>query len=155
MRVAVVNETSAVDKHPFIMSALEGRGIEVVNAGMAQKGEEPELRYIHTGLISALLLAAHRVDRSRGAEHPRPVRARERLDPVVGVERDLAEAPLGNSDEQRPDGRIDDVVGDVEQPGGGCGVAEAAVNGGGVKRAQRGERRQSPRLGHAASVTPG
>ncbi len=62
MRIAVVNETSAVDKHPFIMSALEGRGLDVVNAGMAQKGETPELQYSHTGLISALLLAADRVD---------------------------------------------------------------------------------------------
>ncbi|MFO7532168.1 MAG: RpiB/LacA/LacB family sugar-phosphate isomerase [Candidatus Limnocylindrales bacterium] len=62
MRVAVVNETSAVDKHPFIMSALEDRGLDVVNAGMAEKGEEPELQYIHTGLISALLLAADRVE---------------------------------------------------------------------------------------------
>jgi ribose 5-phosphate isomerase RpiB len=62
MRVAVVNETSAVDKHPYIMAALEGRGLEVINAGMAQKGEEPELQYNHTGLISALLLAADRVD---------------------------------------------------------------------------------------------
>jgi ribose 5-phosphate isomerase RpiB len=62
MRIAVVNETSAVDKHPFIMSALEDRGFDVVNAGMAAKGEEPELQYIHTGLISALLLAAGRVD---------------------------------------------------------------------------------------------
>ena len=62
MRVAVVNETSAVDKHPYILTALAGRGLDVVNAGMAQKGEEPELQYIHTGLISALLLAAGRVD---------------------------------------------------------------------------------------------
>jgi ribose 5-phosphate isomerase RpiB len=62
MRVAVVNETSAVDKHPQIMAALEGRGLEVVNAGMAQKGEEPELQYGHTGLISALLLNTGRVD---------------------------------------------------------------------------------------------
>jgi ribose 5-phosphate isomerase RpiB len=62
MRVAVVNETSAVDKHPDIMAALEGRGLDVINAGMAEKGEEPELQYNHTGLISALLLAADRVD---------------------------------------------------------------------------------------------
>jgi len=62
MRIAVVNETSAVDKHPLIMSALEGRGLDVVNAGMAEPGEQPELQYIHTGLISALLLAADRVD---------------------------------------------------------------------------------------------
>jgi ribose 5-phosphate isomerase RpiB len=62
MRIAVVNETSAVDKHPAIMAALEGRGLHVVNAGMAERGEEPELQYVHTGLISALLLAARRVD---------------------------------------------------------------------------------------------
>jgi ribose 5-phosphate isomerase RpiB len=62
MRVAVVNETSAVDKNPFILSALEGRGLEVINAGMAEKGEDPELQYGHTGFISALLLAAGRVD---------------------------------------------------------------------------------------------
>lgn len=62
MRIAVVNETSAADKHPAIMSALEGRGLDVVNGGMAEKGEQPELQYIHTGLISALLLAADRVD---------------------------------------------------------------------------------------------
>ncbi len=62
MRIAVVNETSAVDKHPLIMAALEGRGLDVVNAGMAEKGEDPELQYVHTGLISALLLAADRVD---------------------------------------------------------------------------------------------
>ncbi len=62
MRVAVVNETSAVQKHPFIMSALEGRGLDIVNAGMTEPGEQPELQYIHTGLISALLLAAERVD---------------------------------------------------------------------------------------------
>jgi ribose 5-phosphate isomerase RpiB len=62
MRIAVVNETSAVDKHPLIMSALEGRGLDIVNAGMAEKGEQPELQYSHTGLISALLLAAERVD---------------------------------------------------------------------------------------------
>lgn len=62
MRVAVVNETSAADKHPFIISALQGRDLDIINAGMAEKGEEPELQYGHTGLISALLLAAERVD---------------------------------------------------------------------------------------------
>jgi ribose 5-phosphate isomerase RpiB len=62
MRVAIVNETSAVDKHTAILAALEGRGLELVNAGMAEKGEQPELQYIHTGLISALLLATGRVD---------------------------------------------------------------------------------------------
>ena len=62
MRVAVVSETSAVDKNPQIVAALEGRGLEVINAGMAQAGEQPELQYVHTGLISALLLNLGRVD---------------------------------------------------------------------------------------------
>ena len=62
MRIAVVNETSAVDKHAAIMAALDGRGLEIVNAGMAEKGETPELQYIHTGFIAALLLATDRVD---------------------------------------------------------------------------------------------
>ena len=62
MRVAVVNETSAVDRHEAIVAALEGRGLDVVNAGMGARGEEPELQYVHTGLVSALLIAARRVD---------------------------------------------------------------------------------------------
>jgi ribose 5-phosphate isomerase RpiB len=61
-RVAVVSETSAVDKNPHILAALEGRGLDVVNAGMVNAGEEPELQYIHTGLLAALLLAAGRAD---------------------------------------------------------------------------------------------
>jgi ribose 5-phosphate isomerase RpiB len=62
MRVAVINETSAVDRHQAIVAALEGRGLDVVNAGMRERGEEPELQYVHTGFVSALLLAARRVD---------------------------------------------------------------------------------------------
>jgi ribose 5-phosphate isomerase RpiB len=62
MRVAVVNETSAADKNSHILAALEGRGVEVLNAGMAAPGEEPELQYIHTGLLAALLLHARRAD---------------------------------------------------------------------------------------------
>lgn len=62
MRVAVVNETSAVDKNPLILAALEGRDMSVMNAGMAVPGEEPELQYVHTGLLAALLLSADRAD---------------------------------------------------------------------------------------------
>jgi len=62
MRVAVVSETSAVDKNAQILASLEGRGLDVVNVGMAEKGEQPELQYVHTGLASALLLSARRVD---------------------------------------------------------------------------------------------
>lgn len=62
MRIAVVNETSAADKNADILAALEGRGYEVINAGMVKTGAKPELTYIHTGLISAILLYLKRVD---------------------------------------------------------------------------------------------
>jgi ribose 5-phosphate isomerase RpiB len=56
MRIAVVNEVSAVNKNPDILKALEGFDHEVINAGMHSPDDKPELTYIHTGLISALLL---------------------------------------------------------------------------------------------------
>jgi ribose 5-phosphate isomerase RpiB len=62
MKIAVVNETSAADKNADILAALDGRGHEVINAGMVKTGAQPELTYIHTGLISAILLNLKRVD---------------------------------------------------------------------------------------------
>lgn len=62
MRIAIVNETSAADKNTDIMVALEGRGYDIYNVGMKKSGEKPELQYIHTGLISALLLNLKKVD---------------------------------------------------------------------------------------------
>ena len=62
MKIAVVNETSAGDKNPHIVSALEGRGHEMLNVGMKEKGGYPELTYIHTGFLAALLLNAGRAD---------------------------------------------------------------------------------------------
>jgi ribose 5-phosphate isomerase RpiB len=62
MKIAVVNETSAADKNADILAALDGRGHEVINAGMVKTGAQPELTYIHTGLISATLLNLKRVD---------------------------------------------------------------------------------------------
>ena len=62
MKVAVVNETSAADKNAALMEALDGRGLEVFNVGMTKNGAQPELSYIHTGLITALLLNLKRVD---------------------------------------------------------------------------------------------
>jgi ribose 5-phosphate isomerase RpiB len=56
MRVAVVNEVSAVNKNADIIQALESFGCSVINAGMLNPDDKPELTYIHTGLISALLL---------------------------------------------------------------------------------------------------
>ena len=62
MRIAVINETSAADRNVDILAALDGLGHEVINAGMKKSGEKPELSYIHTGLMSAVLLNAGSVD---------------------------------------------------------------------------------------------
>jgi ribose 5-phosphate isomerase RpiB len=62
MRIAVVNETSAADRNAEIVAALQGRGHEVYNAGMQRSGEKPELTYLQTATLSALLLNAGRAD---------------------------------------------------------------------------------------------
>jgi ribose 5-phosphate isomerase RpiB len=62
MRIAVINETSAADRNADILAALDGRGFEIINAGMKKSGEKPELQYIHTGLLAAILLNLNRVD---------------------------------------------------------------------------------------------
>lgn len=56
MRIAIVNETSAADKNKDILTALADRDHEILNVGMKKSGEQPELQYIHTGLLSALIL---------------------------------------------------------------------------------------------------
>ncbi len=62
MRIAVINETSAGDRNADILAALGGRGHEILNCGMRRGGEAPELSYIHTGFLAALLLDLGRVD---------------------------------------------------------------------------------------------
>ncbi len=62
MRIAVINETSSADKNADLLAALEGRGHQVINAGMKERGAQPELTYIHTGFLAALLLNAGAVD---------------------------------------------------------------------------------------------
>jgi ribose 5-phosphate isomerase RpiB len=62
MRIAVINEISAADKNADILKALEGRGHEVLNLGNTSSNDAPGLLYIHTGLMSALLLNLHAVD---------------------------------------------------------------------------------------------
>jgi ribose 5-phosphate isomerase RpiB len=62
VKIAVVSETSAADKNRDIVAALEGRGHDILNVGMKQKGEQPELQYIHTGFLGALLLNLGRAD---------------------------------------------------------------------------------------------
>ena len=62
MKIAVINETSAADRNKDILTALQDRGHTIINAGMAKTGAEPELTYIHTGLLAAILLNLKRVD---------------------------------------------------------------------------------------------
>ena len=56
MKIAVVNEVSAKDKNGAILRALEPFGHEVINVGMTEAEGEPELTYIETGFLAALLL---------------------------------------------------------------------------------------------------
>lgn len=62
MKIAVINETSAADRNADILRALADRGHEIINAGMKKNGEQPELTYLHTGLLAALLLNTGRVE---------------------------------------------------------------------------------------------
>jgi len=62
VKIAVINETSAADRNPDILAALQGRDHEIINAGMKKSYDQPELQYIQTGLMSALLLNLKRVD---------------------------------------------------------------------------------------------
>lgn len=62
MKIAVINEISAADKNADILKALEGRGHEIYNLGNTSSSNVPGLLYIHTGLMSALLLHLKAVD---------------------------------------------------------------------------------------------
>ena len=62
MIIAVINETSAADKNRDILAALEGRGHQIINAGMTKCGNQPELSYIHTSLMAAILLHTGKAD---------------------------------------------------------------------------------------------
>jgi len=62
MKIAVINEISAADKNADILKALEGRGHEILNLGNTNGKDSPGLLYIHTGLMSALLLNLKAVD---------------------------------------------------------------------------------------------
>jgi ribose 5-phosphate isomerase RpiB len=62
VRIAVINEVSTADRNGDVVAALEGRGHEIINAGMKRAGEPSELTVLHTSLLSALLLATGRAD---------------------------------------------------------------------------------------------
>lgn len=65
MNIVVISEVSARKKNPDIISALKALqrdDFNVINAGMTEKDNEPELTYIHTGFYAALLLNLGRAD---------------------------------------------------------------------------------------------
>ena len=62
MKIAVVNEVSACSKNPDIINALDILHADFVNIGMTGKPGEPELTYIDTGFLAALMLNAGRAD---------------------------------------------------------------------------------------------
>lgn len=56
MKVAVINEVSQRAKNKAVIDAVEKLGYEAVNFGMTPDGDEPELSYIHTGLMTGLVI---------------------------------------------------------------------------------------------------
>jgi ribose 5-phosphate isomerase RpiB len=62
MKIAIINEISAADKNADILRALEGRGHSILNLGNTHSTDSPALLYIHTGLMSAILLYLKAVD---------------------------------------------------------------------------------------------
>ncbi len=63
MRIAVINEVSASPKNADILSALaEFPAHTVRNVGMTSPDDRPELTYIQTGLMGAVLLGAGACD---------------------------------------------------------------------------------------------
>jgi ribose 5-phosphate isomerase RpiB len=62
MTIAVVTEVSTKEKNAAVLSALENRGHDVVNLGMKGVAGEPELTYIQTGFLGAVLLGGCRVE---------------------------------------------------------------------------------------------
>lgn len=62
MKIAVIIEGSTKTRANDVMSALEGTGHEVYNLGMKNQPDEPDLTYIETGFLTALLLNMKAVD---------------------------------------------------------------------------------------------
>ena len=62
MKIAIINEVSAVAQNGALVSALEDRGHTIINAGMKTASDSPELTYINTGFQAALLLNSGRAD---------------------------------------------------------------------------------------------
>ncbi len=62
MKIAVINEISAAARNSDILRTLDDRGHEVLNLGNSSAEDTLQLQYVHTGLMSALLLHLKAVD---------------------------------------------------------------------------------------------
>lgn len=63
MKIAVINEVSASIRNSDIVRAIEQTaGAEILNVGMKNPEEQPQLTYIHTSYMAALLLNAGACD---------------------------------------------------------------------------------------------
>lgn len=62
MRIAVINEGSTKHRNQDVMKALEGMGHDVLNLGMKNIEGEPDLSYLETAFLSALMLNLKVVD---------------------------------------------------------------------------------------------
>lgn len=62
MRIAVINEGSTKTRNVEIIKALSSFDHEVFNLGMKNVDNEPDLTYMETGLLTALLLNLKAVD---------------------------------------------------------------------------------------------
>lgn len=62
MNIAVTTEVSTKEKNKVVVEALKKTGHNIINAGMTGIGEEEELSYLHTGLITAMLLNSGAAD---------------------------------------------------------------------------------------------
>jgi len=63
MRIAVINEVSASEKNKDILAALsELSESQIQNVGMSCPADAPQLTYIHTGLMAAVLLWEKKTD---------------------------------------------------------------------------------------------
>jgi ribose 5-phosphate isomerase RpiB len=62
VKIAIVTESSTVDKNKDVAEALKGFEHEVINIGMKKAEGEPTLSYMETSLIAAILLDLKAVD---------------------------------------------------------------------------------------------
>lgn len=62
MKIAVITEGSTKTRNEEVVKALDGLGHEVFNLGMRNVDGEPDLTYIETAFMSALLLNLKAVD---------------------------------------------------------------------------------------------